>query len=1148
MKNALKKIIAIVVVLSMTFSVLPATVLSVRASGISDYEAGSVIEFGSYPQSRVTDESLISLLDKEAKSWISCGFYSGDGTVGSMAQDGCAFYADVSYGGNKYRAFTFSKFRPTSTYSSIDRQYQRENGYILNTVYWFKYEPLRWLVLDPAQGLVICESIIDSQAYSNTIYREGTGNVGDCYNDPSCTNYANDYASSSLRSWLNNDFYNTAFTSEEKAEIQFSSLDNSCSDPSKTKYNSDSTNDKIFLLSLEEVTDSSYGFSSEKSDADLSRRVKGTDYAESQGLLVYDNRGHEYHGYSSWWLRTPYSSSYNATFVSTGGQTGYGTYVDYCSVGIRPSFRFSSDFQPPEDEVITGDFLFGSGSTWSDGAEYTYKYSDSLFDLPSSEYSHDLALMSMVLEAACCVPDGGWKMNASGEMVKSGDDYSQKFPLNAEKLFDNIGFDKRGYYGYDSAPGYDTVACIVGAKNIEKTDTTVIAVAVRGAGYETEWAGNFNIGKDSAVHKGFEKAKNGVLDAVEDFVYRNGDGFKSNVKFWITGYSRAAATANLVAAELDRGVSSKYFYIGELNVTKKQVYCYSFETPQNTTDKDANSSQYDNIFSIVNPIDPVPKVAPSCDGFGFRRYGVTYYLPCTETYADYGRIKSEMNEVYRQIYGRSYEESFAFLEFNAGELVQVNKSIGQMTYMDNLIKIVAEEALGSRENYYENYQSAVQDLMAMFLGGYRTPDTDALIADLKNAVTEYVKNKKYLSLSPVEELKGSIALVLADNTELSYSDSMKLLGKLDELLFALIKHPNYILTGVMNIKKLFYPHHYHVLVGWMAYLETLSEEDRSSMLRDNISYRTVKVNCPVDVSVTDSSGNVVASIVNDEVVDLGEDGLCAYIDESSQKCIVIPFDDRYEITITAAEGCEVSVAVSEVNGSTLQTVRSTIYYDVEVENNGEITCIVTKGEIESGSICSLFCEDRVMLWPSAVLSGDEIEKFSITAESNIPFFPVKGNGKYIKGEYAEISAGNAEGYTFAGWYTGETLVTEESTYRFPVTEDKAFVARYERAPHVPETVKMSDSFSVRYGGSYLMSAQKYVSDTDYTVSYESEDESIVTVDGEGNVVAKGRGSTRVICTVTLENSDKVIVEAEVSVEYVWWQWLIVIFLFGWIWY
>lgn len=84
-------------------------------------------------------------------------------------------YADFTYNGTKYRAVTFSQYRPywtdNSTSSGTNQDY---NGYTTNNIYYFKYEPLKWRVLDPSTGLVLCESIIDSQAYSNTIYSYGT--------------------------------------------------------------------------------------------------------------------------------------------------------------------------------------------------------------------------------------------------------------------------------------------------------------------------------------------------------------------------------------------------------------------------------------------------------------------------------------------------------------------------------------------------------------------------------------------------------------------------------------------------------------------------------------------------------------------------------------------------------------------------------------------------------------------------------------------------------------------------------------------------------------------------------------------------------------------------------------------------------------
>ncbi len=72
---------------------------------------------------------------------------------------------------------------------------------------------------------------------------------------------------SSLRKWLNNDFYNAAFTKQEKKKIKTVTLTNSLVDTYKQKISKkkqNSTEDKIFLLSFEDVLNPEYGFSSEK--------------------------------------------------------------------------------------------------------------------------------------------------------------------------------------------------------------------------------------------------------------------------------------------------------------------------------------------------------------------------------------------------------------------------------------------------------------------------------------------------------------------------------------------------------------------------------------------------------------------------------------------------------------------------------------------------------------------------------------------------------------------------------------------------------------------------------------------------------------------------------------------------------------------
>lgn len=303
------------------------------------YKVGDIVEFGSYPQSRVMNSSLVSSLNSVSKNWVSYGYYSGTGACGTMAQGDWMKYADFTYNGTKYRAVTFSQYRPYMTDYLSSYSCQEDNGYTPNNIYYFKYEPLKWRVLDPSTGLVLCENIIDSQAYSNTIYEYGTDSYGGTayWNDAEHTHYANDYATSSIRAWLNDDFYNTAFSSSQRAGILTSQLDNSAYSASHSKYNSETTYDKVFLLSYSEMRNTAYGFPANNTSSNSARQANGTDYAKCQGLRVYSADG-----CSDWCLRSAGIYSAYVCCVQPYGDTDTKNSVDYTGEGIRPAIKISN--------------------------------------------------------------------------------------------------------------------------------------------------------------------------------------------------------------------------------------------------------------------------------------------------------------------------------------------------------------------------------------------------------------------------------------------------------------------------------------------------------------------------------------------------------------------------------------------------------------------------------------------------------------------------------------------------------------------------------------------------------------------------------------------------------------------------------------
>ncbi len=142
--------------------------------------------------------------------------------------------------------------------------------------------------------------------------------------------------------------------------------------------------------------------------------------------------------------------------------------------------------------------------------------------------------------------------------------------------------------------------------------STEIIIAIRGTG-SGEWQLNMDLmpsgNYDLPYAENFFLAAEDILTAQEDYF-----ASVSSPQFMITGYSRGAAVANVLGAQLtDR--------FGE-----GRVYVYTFATPRTVR---GETGAYSNIFNIVNPADlvtylPFPQ-------WGFLRYGTDIELPVEDT-------------------------------------------------------------------------------------------------------------------------------------------------------------------------------------------------------------------------------------------------------------------------------------------------------------------------------------------------------------------------------------------------------------------------------------------------------------------------------------------------------------------------------------
>ena len=347
-KQTMKRIFTVILAVCMLLSIAPVTMAADTADG--GYQKGDIIEFGSYPQSKVTDPRIISVLDGFLTDdvWVSYDYYIGTGTEydGNMTSSDYMKYADLELNGEKYRAVRFSQYRPTVTsdVSSEATSVQDNNGYELNTTYFFKYEPLTWTVLDPDEGYVMSNIAIDAQAYENFSYYDpdsfDSASGPMVYNGKDCKYLANDWSKCSLREWLNRDFFNTAFTAEEKAQIGKTYLNNNSS--FNSSLDGAGTFDKIFTISFYDAINSDYGFDEGGSRSDFARIKPATDYAMCQGAEVVSYTGGNI---PYWWLRTTGLYGAFAFGVAPGGwivSSGGGYYnVNRTDMGVVPAFKFN---------------------------------------------------------------------------------------------------------------------------------------------------------------------------------------------------------------------------------------------------------------------------------------------------------------------------------------------------------------------------------------------------------------------------------------------------------------------------------------------------------------------------------------------------------------------------------------------------------------------------------------------------------------------------------------------------------------------------------------------------------------------------------------------------------------------------------------
>ena len=196
-------------------------------------------------------------------------------------------------------------------------------------------QPIKWRVLsvNGDDAFLLAEKNLDAQAY-NKEYEGVTWET--------CT----------LRSWLNEEFFNNAFSGEEQEAVKETLVVNE-DNPFYDGEGGNDTLDKVYLLSIAEAINPSYGFPNSSSDAEA-RDARSTEYVESADGSSY-----------TWWLRSPGLGG-NAAFVRDNGYIlimGYFVYRDDYTVRPVLHLNLSSSAWSKAGTVTVGEEIPESTAT-----------------------------------------------------------------------------------------------------------------------------------------------------------------------------------------------------------------------------------------------------------------------------------------------------------------------------------------------------------------------------------------------------------------------------------------------------------------------------------------------------------------------------------------------------------------------------------------------------------------------------------------------------------------------------------------------------------------------------------------------------------------------------------------------------------------
>ena len=278
---------------------------------------------GEYPQSRVTDQKIISLLNKEVPDYRNYCELNGE------------YYAKVTY--NKNNTIYFND----------------GTKLVKGDTYYFKIEKVLWRVVDEKNNILVSEYVLDALPfYDSTIERKKY----DPRLDINVRIYPNDFSESNIEKFLNDGIINRYDLESTLPRINYENegfkgqaFGGSKKITEYVEYKLQIDNSEASTLvdgNLYSVIDTSgyfFPLSHKEYKNTYADKLKGgiayaSDYAIARGVEC-QRTGNATPKAASYWLRSPYhKSSQEALYVTITGSVS-NIVVDNETIGLRPACK-----------------------------------------------------------------------------------------------------------------------------------------------------------------------------------------------------------------------------------------------------------------------------------------------------------------------------------------------------------------------------------------------------------------------------------------------------------------------------------------------------------------------------------------------------------------------------------------------------------------------------------------------------------------------------------------------------------------------------------------------------------------------------------------------------------------------------------------